>query len=168
MPEFTFDPISYPEPFSAEVVEHPEPLVDSVTHAHAVARSEWGDEGEGYDMNLMTQVLLDEGWTPPAPLPPTPAVQVDEVDDQAPVEDHAPHLWIGAEGGRSSSHCHYLFALAYPDRNPDAYLSWKRHRTMADLRTTYATAMERVTDPTHRARIREIGERFRLDPQEQA
>lgn len=61
--------IHYPEPFSADVPVHPAALVATVENAHVEAASPYGDEGDGYDMHLMVQVLLDQGWTPPADLP---------------------------------------------------------------------------------------------------
>lgn len=55
----------YGDPFSEDVQPQPAALVEAVEAAHTTARSEWGDEGEGYDMNIMVAVLLDQGWTPP-------------------------------------------------------------------------------------------------------
>lgn len=60
--------IHYPDPFSEGVPVHDEALVATVETAHDESRSAYGDEGEGYDMHLMVQVLLDQGWTPPAHL----------------------------------------------------------------------------------------------------
>lgn len=60
--------IHYPNPFSEGVPVHDEALVATVETAHDESRAPYGDEGEGYDMHLMVQVLLDQGWTPPAHL----------------------------------------------------------------------------------------------------
>ena len=55
----------YPDPFSPDMPEQEEALVELVEEAHSIARSMYGDEGEGYDMNLMVYVLLSQGWEPP-------------------------------------------------------------------------------------------------------
>lgn len=57
------------EPFSPKAREFskdvPVKALDTVDGAHNFARSEYGDEGEGYDLELMAAFLIAEGWTPP-------------------------------------------------------------------------------------------------------
>lgn len=59
----------FPEPFSDDAAKYSAHVEDiayiTVEDAFNAARAPYGDEGAGYDLNLMSAALIQLGWTPP-------------------------------------------------------------------------------------------------------
>ena len=69
VPVRTHPPSNLPEPFSRSAETFAAHVsvaqVQSVEDAFNAGRAPYGDEGEGYDLDLATAVLIYMGWTPP-------------------------------------------------------------------------------------------------------
>lgn len=161
-----FEIRSYPEPFSDKVPAQPDLLVASMERAHVEARAPYGDEGDGYDMALMVQVLLDHGWTPPArllthPGPDDPAVVAAVAQPFDSTRSLFPHLWETDVRDHTVSRLADVFAGAYPDNGPRAYETWcLEGYQFAELRAVLAFALGLASDLPTRTQVRAFAAMF--------